>query len=71
MKGYGLPRVNDVEFPDVSDIRCYGLNMQPESGRTSSRRRRSSRRTWKRRYRQFQRRRLQGLNTRRYGRQVI
>ncbi len=71
MRGYGLPRVDDVEAPDKGDIQYYGLSMQPESGRTSSRRRRSSRRTWKRRYRQFQRRRLRGLNTRRYGKQVI
>lgn len=71
MRGYGLPRDNDVEFPDKGDIQHYGLSIQPESGRTSSRRRRSSRRTWKRRYRQFQRRRLLGLHTRRYGRQVI
>jgi len=26
MKGYGLPRNNDVEHPDVADICLYGLN---------------------------------------------
>ena len=71
MKGYGLPRVDDVEFPAKGDIQSYGLSMQPESGRTSSRKRRSSRRIWRRKYRQFQKSRLRGLPTRRYGRQVI
>jgi hypothetical protein len=71
MRGYGLPRVDDVEFPSASDIRGYGLNMQPESGRTTSKKRRASRRIWKRKYRQLQRRKLFGFNTtRRYGRQV-
>jgi hypothetical protein len=26
MKGYGLPRNHDVQYPDVLDIRTYGLN---------------------------------------------
>ena len=26
MRGYGLPRNNDVEYPDVGDIQYYGLN---------------------------------------------
>lgn len=25
MKAYGLPRNDDVEYPDVADIRYYGL----------------------------------------------
>ena len=25
MRGYGLPRHNDVKFPDMGDIRDYGL----------------------------------------------
>jgi hypothetical protein len=26
MKAYGLPRNNDVENPDVADIKTFGLN---------------------------------------------
>ena len=25
MKPYGLPRIKDVEFPDVADIHAFGL----------------------------------------------
>ena len=25
MRGYGLPRNNDVEYPDIADIKLYGL----------------------------------------------
>lgn len=25
MRGYGLPRDNEVEYPDVGDIKLYGL----------------------------------------------
>ncbi len=70
MRGYGLPRNDDVAHPDVGDIRFYGLSVQPESGRTSARRRRASRRTWKKKYRQAWKRKLMGTG-RRYESQVI
>lgn len=52
MKGYGLSRNDDVENPDVQDIREYGLNtstggkcyQKPES-------KASSRRIWKKKER--------------------
>lgn len=28
MRGYGLPRNWDVQYPDKGDIRLYGLNME-------------------------------------------
>ena len=70
MRGYGLPRDIDVEFPDKGDIVYYGLNFQPESGRTSARKRNASRRFWKKKYRQACKRKLIGTG-RRYERQVI
>lgn len=70
MRGYGLPRNDDVSHPDKGDIALYGLSFQPESGRTSARRRRASRRTWKKKYRQAWKRELMGAG-RRYERQVI
>ena len=70
MRGYGLPRNDDVGSPDMADISFYGLNVQPESGRTSARKRRASRRMWKKKYRQAWKRELIGAG-RRYERQVI
>jgi hypothetical protein len=52
MRGYGLPRCDDVENPDVVDIRTYGLKTS-----TGGRRyqkpfaKKSSRRIWKRKER--------------------
>ncbi len=70
MRGYGLPRDIDIEFPDKGDIIYYGLNVQPESGRTSARKRRASRRFWKKKCRQAWKRKLIGAG-RRYESKVI
>lgn len=43
MRGYGLPRNDDVENPDCADILFYGLNI----GKQNSKRKRRARRIWK------------------------
>ena len=56
MKGYGLPRTKDIEYPDLLDIQIYGLKTstgQLESlggdyrGSTKTKNRNKNRRTWK------------------------
>jgi hypothetical protein len=48
MIGYGLPRNNDVEYPDVADIQYYGLNTS-SGGKCyqKSKKKRRARRMWK------------------------
>lgn len=54
MKGYGLPRNDDVESPDIGDIKVYGLKTSA-GGRDYFRGRKSqkaaTRRRWKKRAR--------------------
>jgi hypothetical protein len=52
VRGYGLPRCDDVENPDVGDIRTYGLKTSI-GGRCYQKpfAKRSSRRIWKRKER--------------------
>lgn len=64
MKAYGLPRVNEVEFPDVGDIKRFGRpghvgrlttrnkDYHPYAAR-QSKVRKATRRYWKRRARRF------------------
>jgi len=51
MRGYGLPRHKAIECPDKADIAHYGLSGHAETGKTSSRKRKGSRRIWKKRAR--------------------
>jgi hypothetical protein len=52
MRGYGLPRHDDVENPDVADIKLYGLKTSTGGRRyQSSSAKKSSRRIWKKRER--------------------
>lgn len=61
MKPYGLPRVRDIEFPDVADIQKYGLkssagrcfkeNGEYKSYIRNSRHRKQIRRKWKKKAR--------------------
>jgi hypothetical protein len=44
MRGYGLPRNQDVEFPDCGDIRLYGLKQGRFKNKQSKAR---TRRIWK------------------------
>ncbi len=49
MKPYGVPRNKDVEYPDVGDIKLYGLKTSA-GGRDyfkNKRNKASSRRIWK------------------------
>ena len=53
MKGYGLPRNDDVANPDVGDIKLYGLNFSA-GGRDYFKNKASkaaSRRIWKKKAR--------------------
>ena len=53
MKGYGLPRDNDVEFPDIVDVHYFGLNTS-SGGKDyfkNKSSKRSIRRYWKRKAR--------------------
>jgi hypothetical protein len=69
MKAYGLPRDLDVEFPDLADIRYYGLKSSrsrlPGKGgdiKNSFHRsaaKRATRRIWKKRARLAAKRKLQ------------
>lgn len=55
MKGYGLPRDKDIEFPDVADIRTFGLNFS-SGGKDyfkNKNKKASIRRYWKRKARKF------------------
>lgn len=45
MRGYGLPRNDDVQHPDKGDILLYGLPSR--IGKLKSKVRRRSRRIWK------------------------
>lgn len=47
MKGYGLPRNNDVEYPDKGDIALYGL----KGAKLDSARKKRARRIWKKKAR--------------------
>jgi len=69
MKGYGLPRNNDVDGPDKLDIAVYGLNGFKESAGFSARKRKAARRVWKKKFRQSCKRKLLGAE-RRYDGQV-
>jgi len=60
MRGYGLPRDNDVEYPDIADIQLYGLKSctgNDPNGRDfksttrKAKNRQSSRRIWKKKER--------------------
>ena len=53
MKGYGLPRNDDVEHPDVADIKKYGLKTSA-GGRDyfkNKRAKATARRRWKKKER--------------------
>lgn len=54
MKGYGLPRVLDIEFPDKLDITNYGLNTRVHGEKRKSEGKRRRRRIWKKRERSAQ-----------------
>lgn len=47
MRGYGLPRTLETEYPDKADICLYGL----KGFKVHSKRKKASRRIWKKRYR--------------------
>jgi hypothetical protein len=52
MRGYGLPRYDDVENPDVVDIRLYGLKTSIGGRRYQKPfAKKCSRRIWKRKER--------------------
>jgi len=59
MKGYGLPRHKNIEFPDVGDIQEYGLKSstgrimdgRDDHGHQKSKNRRAARRRWKKKFR--------------------
>ena len=55
MKGYGLPRNKDVEYPDVGDIRYYGLKTCVSGNRggifKNKRSKAATRRRWKKKAR--------------------
>ena len=56
MRGYGLPRNSDVQWPDVADLHAYGLRFNytrpgkygPKPAIRSAASRRWARRFWKR-----------------------
>jgi len=53
MKAYGLPRNDDIEYPDVADIQKYGLKTS-RGGRDyfkNKKNKDAARRRWKRRER--------------------
>ena len=63
MKPYGLPRIKDVEFPDVADIQRFGLSshvgqLANKSGTfrsyTKTKRKNQIRRYWKKKIRNLQ-----------------
>lgn len=66
MRGYGLLRTTDIEFPDKLDILIYGLH----HSKLVSKRKKRNRRNWKKRFRQLQKKRLKGIKDRRYGKQM-
>lgn len=49
MRGYGLPRNDDVAYPDISDILLYGL--AGFKVKMSSRTKKVARRIWKKKAR--------------------
>ena len=51
MKGYGLPRNDDVGSPDKGDIALYGLSSK--HGKQNSKKKKSARRIWKKKERQM------------------
>jgi len=60
MRGYGLPRLMDVEFPDKADIKRFGLSASDccaRKGRGKTR----NRRFWKKRQRLIFKRDLRRL----------
>lgn len=70
MKPYGLPRVKEVEAPDLVDIQTYGLrssagNLPGKGGEIrslfkNSRKKRNIRRYWKKRERKIIKEKLNG-----------
>lgn len=61
MRGYGLPRNNDVQNPDLFDIKLYGLKtgrLHPKWTANGDNKRRA-RRVWKRIERQKVKRELE------------
>lgn len=56
MRGYGLPRVKDLDGPDMADIRRYGLKSPVFKRKSSSKR--AARRVWKKRERRLGKRLL-------------
>ncbi len=55
MKGYGLPRCDDVANPDKSDGGLYGL----KGFKLNTKKKRSSRRIWKRKARMIAQKEIQ------------
>lgn len=55
MKGYGLPRVPELEYPDINDIKYFGLKSstgrvadgRDDHGHQRAKNRRAARRYWK------------------------
>lgn len=67
MRGYGLPRNQDVEYPDMCDLHTYGLNssagcLKGKGGDIRSHQhtdnKQTARRYWKKRERQRVKREL-------------
>lgn len=51
MKAYGIPRVEETEYPDKMDITIYGLALGKYGEKRHSKRKKRYRRIWKKRYR--------------------
>lgn len=65
MRGYGLPKTDDIEYPDIGDILLYGLKHK-----LRSKQKKRNRRIWKKRFRQLQKSRLKDIKDRRYGKRI-
>lgn len=61
MKGYGLPRHKDLEYPDKLDITIYGLKTECYGEKRHSKSKRRFRRIWKKKERAKNKRELLGV----------